>query len=163
MRFKVALLVAIGAVAVMAPLTANADRQGKRHHHQHPRGHHPSSVRAVVREHIDAVEDCDAARLVDGYSRDAKLFFPDGVVVQGRQALTELYEGFVKSHEEGGLCGITATPVDSFTKGGTAFVKFRVEAPFLAEEYFSTDGYVIRGGKILSEVSTFDASKLKFK
>jgi hypothetical protein len=56
-----------------------------------------------------------------------------------------------------------ATPVDSFRSGRTIFVKFEVTAPFLAETYFSTDGYIFKGNRIASEVSTFDASKLKFK
>jgi hypothetical protein len=135
MRVKAAVAVALGGAAILAPLAANAERD--------PKGHKPASVGAVVREHIDAVENCDADRLIAGYSADAKLFFPDGVVVEGHSALTELYTDFVKPRQEGGLCGITATPVDSYRKGGTVFVKFRVEAPFLAEEYFSTDGYVI--------------------
>lgn len=150
-----AALIVIAAAAMLVPWTASADTKSQ--------GAKPQSVRAVVREHIDAVEDCDAERLVAGYAADAKLFFPDGVVVEGRKALRDLYAGFVKPREEGGLCGLTATPADRYRHGGTVFVKFRVDAPFLAEEYFSTDGYVIRTGRIQSEVSTFDASKLKFR
>jgi hypothetical protein len=63
---------------------------------------------------------------------------------------------------EGGLCGLDAAPVDRFTQGRTTFVKFQVTAPFLSAPYFSTDGYVFRGRKIASEVSTFDSSKLQF-
>jgi hypothetical protein len=37
------------------------------------------------------------------------------------------------------------------------------DAPFLAKPYFSTDGYVFKGGKIAAEMSTFDATKLDFK
>jgi hypothetical protein len=118
--------------------------------------------RAVTR-HIAALTACDADALVAGYTRDAKLFFPDGVVVTGRAALQELYDGFVKPQPEGGLCGLRARPVDRFKRGGAIFVKFEVTAPFLAEPYFSTDGYIFRGDRIASEVSTFDASKLKFK
>jgi hypothetical protein len=155
MRARVVVLMAIAIVAALVPLAASAARKTKP-----PKS---KSVEAVVREHIDAVEDCDAARLVAGYSRDAKLFFPDGVVVEGQAALRDLYADFVKPQPEGGLCGITVTREDSYRRAGTIFVKFRVEAPFLAEPYFSTDGYVIAHGKILSEVSTFDASKLVFE
>ncbi len=31
-----------------------------------------------------------------------------------------------------------------------------------AEPGFSTDGYIIKRGRIVSEISTFDATKLKF-
>ena len=53
--------------------------------------------------------------------------------------------------------------VDQVRRGGTVFVTFRVTAPYLVEPYFSTDGYIIKRGRIVSEISTFDASKLKFK
>ena len=155
MRARVVVISALAIVAALVPLAQGAARK--------PKPDKLPSVGAVVREHIDAVEDCDAERLVAGYARDAKLFFPDGVVVEGRAALRDLYEGFVRPQPEGGLCGITVTREDSYRRGKTIFVKFRVEAPFLAEPYFSTDGYVIAQGKILSEVSTFDASKLVFK
>ena len=83
-----------------------------------------------------ALAKCDADALVDGYTDDATVFFPDGVVVQGRKALQKLYDGFVKSP---------------------------VTAPFLAKPYFSTDGYVFKGEKIAAEMSTFDATRLVFK
>jgi hypothetical protein len=37
--------------------------------------------------------------LLAGYSKDAKLFFPDGVVVEGRAALRELDAELVKPRE----------------------------------------------------------------
>jgi hypothetical protein len=106
---------------------------------------------------------CDADALVAGYTADATLFFPDGVVVHGRAALQKLYDGFVKPPDEEGLCGLKATPVKAWDSEGTSFVKFRVTAPFLAKPYFSTDGYVFEGGKIAAEMSTFDATKLVLK
>jgi uncharacterized iron-regulated protein len=117
----------------------------------------------LVKAHGAALAACDANALVNGYTNDATLFFPDGVVVHGRAALQKLYDGFVKSPEEEGLCGLKATPVKTWDAGTTSFVKFRVTAPFLANPYFSTDGYVFKGGKIAAEMSTFDASKLTFK
>jgi hypothetical protein len=121
------------------------------------------SIERLVDKHIQALSDCDADALVAGYTNDATLFFPDGVIVEGRTALQELYDGFVKPPAEDGLCGLEAKPVKSWTRGRTTFVKFKVTAPFLAEPYFSTDGYVFKGKKIAAEISTFDASKLKFK
>jgi hypothetical protein len=117
----------------------------------------------LVKAHGAALAACDADALVAGYTSDATLFFPDGVVVHGRAALQKLYDGFVKPPEEKGLCGLKATPVKAWDSGGTSFVKFRVTAPFLAKPYFSTDGYVFEGGKIAAEMSTFDATKLVLK
>jgi uncharacterized iron-regulated protein len=122
----------------------------------------PSNAK-LVKAHLAALAACDADALVAGYTKDATLFFPDGVVVQGRAALQKLYDGFVKSPKEEGLCGLKAAPLKSWTSGSTSFVKFRVTAPFLAKPYFSTDGYVFKGGKIAAEMSTFDATKLDFK
>jgi hypothetical protein len=122
-----------------------------------------SSNAKLVKEHIAALSACDADALVGGYTADATVFFPDGVVVQGEKALQKLYDGFVKSPEEDGLCGLKAKPVLEWSSGGTSFVKFKVTAPFLAKPYFSTDGYVFKGGKIAAEMSTFDATKLVFK
>lgn len=117
----------------------------------------------LVKAHVAALAACDADALVAGYTADATLFFPDGVVVQGKAALQKLYDGFVLPPEEEGLCGLKAKPVLEWSAGGTSFVKFKVTAPFLAKPYFSTDGYVFEGGKIAAEMSTFDASKLVFK
>jgi hypothetical protein len=122
----------------------------------------PSNAK-LVKAHGAALAACDADALVAGYTADATLFFPDGVVVQGRAALQKLYDGFVKPVDDEGLCGLKATPMKTWTSGTTSFVKFKVTAPFLAKTYFSTDGYVFKGGKIAAEMSTFDATKLVFK
>src|SRR5690349_887439 len=94
------------------------------------------SNKALVAAHGKALAECSAEGLVNGYTADATLFFPDGVVVKGRKALTELYEGFVKPPSEEGLCGLKAAPVLEWESGGTSFVKFKVTAPFLAKPYF---------------------------
>jgi hypothetical protein len=122
-----------------------------------------SSNAKLVKAHIAALAACDANALVAGYTPDATVFFPDGVIVQGRAALQKLYDGFVLPPEEEGLCGLKAKPMKEWSAGGTSFVKFKVTAPFLAKPYFSTDGYVFEGGKIAAEMSTFDATKLVFK
>jgi hypothetical protein len=158
----VKLCVAAVVVVVAAiPAASALGGQGNSRHHVHRHGH-GGSVQRAVDQHIAALAACDANALVAGYTRDATLFFPDGVVVSGRSALQDLYNGFVKPQTAGGLCGLQATAVQQFQRGRTIFVKFRVTAPFLAEQYFSTDGYIFKGGKIVSEMSTFDASKLHF-
>jgi uncharacterized iron-regulated protein len=146
-RLGLAVAAALAALLLALPSLAGAAKSNKQ----------------LVLAHIAALSKCDADALVDGYTNDATLFFPDGVVVQGRKALQKLYDGFVKSPEEEGLCGLKAQPVLAWTSGSTSFVKFKVTAPFLAKPYFSTDGYVFKGEKIAAEMSTFDASKLVFK
>lgn len=153
---KKPMLLAVGgtvAVAAVAVPTVAASQQGSR----------TPTVRQAVAAHIKAVHDCDAGALVDGYSANAKVFFPDGAVVNGREELQGLYDDFVKPREQGGYCGLRIAALDQVRRGGTVFVKFRVTAPYLAERYFATDGYIIKRGRIVSEISTFDASKLKFK
>jgi hypothetical protein len=159
-RLTLAAMLA-GMLAVAVPAIA-----GSRGNDSPGQGHRPAggneAIARLVQAHGAALAACDADALVAGYTQDATLFFPDGVVVEGRAALQTLYDGFVKSHDQGGLCGLTATPVQTWTKGKTTFVKFSVTAPFLAKTYFSTDGYVFEHGKIAAEMSTFDASKLVF-
>lgn len=147
-------LVVVAALSIAIPIASASGG-----HHQK----HSGSLQRLVAKHVAALKACDANALVAGYTDDAKVFFPDGVIVSGRAALQQLYDGFVKSLADGGLCGLEAKPVDSFGRGRSIFVKFEVTAPFLAQTYFSTDGYIFRGNRIASEVSTFDASKLKFK
>ncbi|MBK5218215.1 MAG: nuclear transport factor 2 family protein [Thermoleophilia bacterium] len=148
MKLRLILIAALAALLIV-PATGSA-AGGK-------------SIDRLVDAHIEALADCDADALVAGYTNDATLFFPDGVIVQGRAALQDLYDGFVKPPEQKGLCGLDAKPQKSWTSGRTTFVKFKVTAPFLAKPYFSTDGYVFKGNKIAAEVSTFDSSKLTFK
>jgi hypothetical protein len=148
LKLRLVLATALVASLVAAPAVAGAAAQ---------------SNAKLVRAHIAALAACDANALVAGYTNDATVFFPDGVIVQGHAALQKLYEGFVKSPEEEGLCGLRAKPMKTWTSGRTSFVKFKVTAPFLAKPYFSTDGYVFEKGKIAAEMSTFDATKLVFK
>jgi hypothetical protein len=160
MKVRLTLAATLAAsLAVTAPVVASS-HAGKGHGNGNGKG---QGVAKLVTAHLAALAACDANALVAGYTNDATLFFPDGVVVEGRAALQSLYDGFVKPQSQGGLCGLTATPVKSWTSGKTTFVKFSVTAPFLAKPYFSTDGYVFKHGKIAAEMSTFDASKLTFK
>jgi hypothetical protein len=155
-------LVAVLAIGVAIPIaTASGGQASEIGHGRNHRSQ--GSLDRAVTAHIAALQACDANALVAGYTQNAKLFFPDGAIVTGRAALQKLYDGFVKSRANGGLCGLRAKAVDSFRSASSIFVKFEVTAPFLAKTYFSTDGYIFKGGRIASEVSTFDASKLKFK
>src|SRR4051794_2084825 len=119
------------------------------------------SINAAIKRHLANVEACDANGLVNDYTRNARVFFPDGVVVSGRAELTTLYQNFAKPRAEGGLCGLRLQVVDRFRQGRAAIVKVQVTADFLAEPYISTDSYIFRRGRITGEVSTLDSSKLK--
>jgi hypothetical protein len=147
---KLRLLAATVFVVSLA-LSASAATAGSR-----------SNVK-MIEAHEAALAACDANTLVSDYTADATLFYPDGVIVHGRSALQSLYDEFVMPRSEGGLCGLKATPVRTWTRGSTSFAKFKVTAPFLAKVYFATDGFVFKGDKIAAEMSTFDASKLDFK
>ena len=110
---------ALVALAVLLPVTGAGGSDA--------RSGAQGSIDRAVRQHIAALTACDADALVAGYTRNAKLFFPDGMIVTGRAALQDLYDGFVKPQAEGGLCGLRARPVDRFKRGGAIFVKFEVK------------------------------------
>jgi SnoaL-like domain len=121
------------------------------------------SPKAVVAEHLDALNSCDLERLLAQYPNKAELHLSDGNVVKGRDALRELFAGFVAPYEEGGLCGLTFTTESSFKVDGTLNVQWRAEAPFLAETYRGSDAYVTKNGLMYAQVTTFEGTDLKFK
>jgi limonene-1,2-epoxide hydrolase len=121
----------------------------------------PSNVQ-LVKAHLRALDDCDAKAGVAGYAKDVVVFYPDGVVVRGIEAIRASYAMSTKPFVEGGFCGASAKLLRTWTQGDTTIATFRIKAPFLAEPYVATDTYVFRDGKIAGESSTFDATKLKF-
>lgn len=96
MKLRLTLAAVLAVLLVVPSLTAAAGK----------------SIDKLVAEHGKALADCDADALVAGYTADATLFFPDGVIVKGRAALRDLYDGFVKAPEDEGLCGLVAKPAD---------------------------------------------------
>jgi hypothetical protein len=118
---------------------------------------------AVVDEHIDALNKCDWTRLMAQYPAEVEIFLPNGEVVRGREAVGDLFRGFVQARPAGGLCGLTFVPEHTFTVGNTVNVKWRVTAPFLAEPYLGADAYVTKDGLMFAQVTTFDGAALKFK
>ena len=122
-----------------------------------------ASPKAVVAEHLDALNSCDLDRLMAQYPRKAEVHLSDGNVVKGRPALRKLFADFVKPYEDGGLCGITFITEKSFKVDGTLNVQWRVEAPFLAETYRGSDAYVTKKGLMYAQVTTFEGTDLKFK
>lgn len=120
---------------------------------------------AVVREHFDALNDCDLQRLVAQYPNRAQFHLNDGkdiVVLRGRRQIYDLFAGFVKPYPEG-LCGLKFTPERTFSIDDTLVIQFRVTAPFLAKTYRGSDAYVTKGGLMVGQVSTFEGTDLKFK
>ena len=118
---------------------------------------------AVVAEHVSALNACDWTRLMAQYPRKAEIHLPGGNVVIGRKAIGELFAGFVKPPDQGGLCGITFTPQHTFRVHGTLSVQWEATAPFLLEPYKGSDAYVTKNGLMYAMVSTFDGAELKFR
>lgn len=118
---------------------------------------------AVIDEHLDALNECDWDRLMAQYPDEVEFHLVDGVLVKGREAVGELFAGFCKPHEEGGLKGLTFTTISSQTVDGTINVQWSADADFLEEPHIGSDAYVTKDGLMYAQVTTFDGAKLKFK
>ncbi|OGO54818.1 MAG: hypothetical protein A2V85_16690 [Chloroflexi bacterium RBG_16_72_14] len=118
---------------------------------------------AVLAQHIEALNACDWAGLMQQYPDSYELRLPGGTVVTGRLEAAATFAGFVKPHDEGGLCGITFTEISRQVTGGTLAVTWEANASFLAEPYQGSDAYITDDGLMVSMVSTFDGAELKFK
>ena len=122
-----------------------------------------ATPKAVVDEHIDALNRCDWTRLMAQYPADVEFFLPGGQVVRGRRAVGELFEGFVKPPKDGGLCGLKFESERVLIVGDTVNVQWRANADFLAAPYLGADAYVTQDGLMRAQVSTFDGAQLKKK
>jgi hypothetical protein len=122
-----------------------------------------STPKAVVDEHLDAINHCDWTRLMAQYPDDVEFFLPGGKVVKGRQEVAELFRGFVKPAKDGGLCGLKFTPEHVVTVGGTISVSWVGNAAFMVEPYRGADAYITKDGLMQAQVTTFDGAQLKMK
>lgn len=122
-----------------------------------------SSPAQVYEKHLEALNSCDWKGLMAQYPDNVELHLLDGNVVKGRQAVGELFVGFVKPQSEGGLCGLRFTERSRQQVGGTLNVEWEATADFLAEPYRGSDAYVTDDGLMVAQVTTFDGAKLKFK
>lgn len=122
-----------------------------------------ATPQAVVDEHLDALNECDWDRLMAQYPEEVEFHLVDGVLVKGREAVGELFAGFCKSPEEGGLKGLTFTTISSFAVDGTINVQWSADADYLTEPHIGSDAYVTKDGLMYAQVTTFDGGKLKFK
>jgi hypothetical protein len=122
-----------------------------------------ATPKAVVDEHLDALNRCDWTRLMAQYPPDVEIFLPGGQVVRGRRAVGDLFEGFVKPFKDGGLCGLKFESELVSIVGDTVNVQWRANADFLAAPYLGADAYVTQDGLMRAQVSTFDGNQLKKK
>ena len=119
--------------------------------------------KAVVDEHLDAINHCDWTRLMAQYPDDVEFFLPGGQVVKGREQVAELFRGFVKPVKEGGLCGLKFTAEHTLVVGDTINVAWVGTADFLAEPYRGADAYITKNGLMQAQVTTFDRAAMKLK
>jgi ketosteroid isomerase-like protein len=119
--------------------------------------------KAVVDEHLDALNRSDWNRLMAQYPDEVEIFLPGGVVIRGRQQVGEAFGGMVKTWKDGGIRGMTFTPEHVFTVGDTVNVQWKADADFLAEPYRGADAYVTRNGLLVAQVSTFQRDQFKLK
>lgn len=115
---------------------------------------------AVYAEHIRALNACDWVAIMAQYPDTAEIHLSGGQVVKGRQAIGDLFAGFVLPAAEGGLCGITFTEESRLEVGNTENVQWVAEADFLAEPYRGSDAYVTDGQYMAAMVSTFQGTDL---
>lgn len=122
-----------------------------------------STPAQVYEKHIQVLNNCDWKGLMAQYPDNVEIHLPNGTVVKGRQAVGELFAGFVQPQAQGGLCGLTFTEKSRQQVGGTLNVLWEANADFLAEPYLGSDAYVTDDGVMVAQVTTFDGTELKFK
>ena len=120
-----------------------------------------STPKAVVDEHLDALNRSDWNRLMAQYPDDVEIFLPAGVVIRGRQQVGDAFAGMVKPWRDGGIAGVTFTPEHVFVVGDTVNVQWRADADFLKEPYRGADAYVTRNGLLVAQVSTFQRDQFR--
>ena len=150
-------------VALASALTAVQGVQQATSGNELPALKRQATPKAVVDEHLDALNRCDWARLMAQYPPDVEIFLPGGQVVKGRREVGALFAGFVNPFKDGGLCGLTFESEHVLVVGDTVNVQWRANADFLAAAYRGADAYVTEDGLMRAQVSTFDGSQLKKK
>ena len=113
-------------------------------------------------EHLDALNECDWDRLMAQYPEEVLFILPNGVTIEGRSAIGDVFAGFCTPRAEGGFLGATFISEKVKTIGDTVNVSWRMEADFLAEPYKGGDAYVTRDGLMYVQVTTFDPSEMVF-
>ncbi len=122
-----------------------------------------ANAEMVTFEHIDALNACDWNRLMAQYPEEVLIILPNGVWIEGRTEIGNVFEGFCQPREEGGFKGATFIAEKVKTVGDTVNVSWRIEADWLAEPYKGADAYVTKDGLMYVQVTTFDPEDMKFK
>jgi hypothetical protein len=148
----------LGVCVLILFLTGEAQAQTKL-----PELKKQATAQAVLDEHLAALNACDWNRLLAQYPDDAQINLPGGTIVKGRAAIGELFAGFCKDSEDGGLKGIHFEAEHSMPVGGTFATQWVATAPFLAEPYRGSDAYITQDGYMQAMVTTFDGNALKMK
>jgi len=104
-----------------------------------------ASAKAVVAEHLAALNACDWKRLMAQYPPSVHFFLPGGKVVVGRKAVGRLFLGFCKTRAQGGNKGLIFTPQRTFQVGPTISVQWSADASFLKRPYRGADAYITKG------------------
>ncbi|MEM1373683.1 MAG: nuclear transport factor 2 family protein [Pseudomonadota bacterium] len=146
------------ALAAVLPTSALADGHAKK---LPPYVTQPNAE-MVTFEHIDALNECDWDRLMAQYPEEVLFILPNGVWVEGRPAIGEVFAGFCTPRADGGFLGATFIAEKVKTIGDTVNVSWRVEADWLAEPYKGADAYVTRDGLMYVQVTTFNPADMKF-
>ena len=154
---KLLKILACTALAAL-PLQALADAHART---LPPLVMQPNAER-VTFEHIDALNECDWDRLMAQYPEEVLFILPNGVWVEGRSAIGDVFAGFCTPRSEGGFLGATFIAEKVKTIGDTVNVSWRVEADWLAEPYKGGDAYVTRDGLMYVQVTTFNPADMKF-
>ena len=151
-------LLLLGAALFAAPLSALAES----HSPALPAYDLQPNAEMVTFEHIDALNACDWNRLMAQYPEEVLIILPNGVWVEGRPAVADVFAGFCTPRSEGGFLGATFIAEKVKTIGDTVNVSWRVEADWLAEPYKGADAYVTRDGMMYVQVTTFDPADMVF-
>ncbi|MEM9344155.1 MAG: nuclear transport factor 2 family protein [Pseudomonadota bacterium] len=154
---KLTTITALAAL-LFGPTVAMADSHAKT---LPPLVMQPNAER-VTFEHIDALNACDWDRLMAQYPEEVLFILPNGVWVEGRAAIGDVFAGFCTPRAEGGFLGATFIAEKVKTIGDTVNVSWRVEADWLAEPYKGGDAYVTRDGLMYVQVTTFNPADMKF-
>ena len=111
--------------------------------------------------HLDAPNECDWERITARYLEEVLFILPNGVTVEGREAIGEVFTGFCQPRARGGFAGATFIPETVRTVGDTVDVSWRMEADWLAEPYRGGDAYVAKDGLMYVQGTTFDPADMR--
>jgi hypothetical protein len=121
------------------------------------------SARAVVDEHLAALNACHWTRLMAQYPADVQFMVAGGTTMKGREELGRVFANLVKPFKDGGLCGVKFEVVSVFPVENTLAVQWRATSDQLAEPYLGADAYITKDGLLQAIVTTFQPDQMKKK